>query len=310
MKKSLKFIMACMTGVVLAISANAQSSPGPARPPHGFKSQVTTVNGVKLHYVTGGKGEALVLLHGFGQNWYMWNRLLPELSKHFTIIAPDLPGLGESGKPASGYDKKTMAADIHALVKHLGYNKANVAGHDIGLMVAYAYAAQYREEVKKLVLMDALIPGVEPMFSKYSGKAWWWGFFSWPASGQLVNGLAGLFLTNFWPVVAFNKNAFTDAEKAEFIRAYSAPGATTGSFRWFAAFKQDAKDNQLFLKAKLKMPVMAMGGDQSTGTFLGSLVRVAAINVTEVKIKDSGHWLVQEQTQQVQRALLNFLLKK
>ncbi len=309
MKTSLNLIVSLAAMITLTTNAYSRTYAGPAKPPSGFKSQIATINGVKLHYVTGGKGEALVLIHGFGENWYVWNRMLPELSKHFTVIAPDLPGVGESGKPASGYDKKTLAADIHALVKKLGYDKAYVVGHDIGLMVAYAYAAQYPAEVKKLVLMEALIPGIEPTFSQNAIRAWWWGFFSWPASGELVNGRAGLFLTNFWPVASFNKNAFTDAEKAEFIRAYSVPGATTGSFHWFAAFKQDANDNQSFLKTKLKMPVMAMGGDHGAGPVLADHVRVAADDVTETKIKNAGHWLVQEQPQQVQQALLDFLLK-
>src|SRR5579871_3485088 len=166
----------------------AVSAQQPAAPPAGFHHQYATVNGINIHYVTGGSGEPLVLLHGFGQNWNMWNRLLPEFGKHFTVIAPDLPGLGESGKPASGYDKKTMAAEIHALVMKLGYKQIDLAGHDIGLMVAYAYAAQYGTEVKKLALMDALLPGVEPVWSQVRAVAWWFGFFSFPASGQLVAG--------------------------------------------------------------------------------------------------------------------------
>src|SRR5277367_5942150 len=166
----------------------------PANPPANFKHQYANVNGIKMHYVIGGSGDPLVLLHGFGQNWYMWNRLLPELSKHFTVIAPDLRGMGESDKPDSGYDKKTMAVDIHELVKKLGYSGIDLAGHDIGLMVAYAYAAQFGSEVKKLALLDALLPGVEPVWSDFSSKAWWFGFFARPVSGELVKGKEGAFL--------------------------------------------------------------------------------------------------------------------
>jgi len=152
--------------VLFTVSMRALAQK-PAAPPAGFKSNTAEVNGVKIHYVIGGKGDALVLIHGFGQNWYMWNRLLPELSKHFTVIAPDLRGLGESEKTESGYDKKTMATDIHELAKKLGYTRANVAGHDIGFMVAYAYAAQYPDDVKKLALIDALLPGIEPVWTSY-----------------------------------------------------------------------------------------------------------------------------------------------
>jgi pimeloyl-ACP methyl ester carboxylesterase len=288
----------------------AASSGTPAMPPANFKSTTANVNGVDIHYVIGGKGEPLVLVHGFGQNWYMWNRLLPELSKHFTVIAPDLRGVGESGKPAGGYDKKTMATDIYALVKKLGYDKINLAGHDIGLMVVYAYAAQYPSEVKKLAFLDALIPGIEPSWSEYWAKAWWWGFFGWEPSGRIVEGKVDLFLTNFWPVVGYVKNAFTPEETAEFIRSYSTPGATTGAFHWFGGFPQDVTDNAAFIKTPLPMPVLSVGGDHSTAGFLGDLSRKVATNVKEVKIKDAGHWMVQEQTAQVQAALLDFFMEK
>jgi len=249
-------------------------------------------------------------LHGFGQNWYMWNRLLPELSKHFTVIAPDLRGVGESDKPETGYDKKTMASDIHELVKKLGYNKINLAGHDIGLMVAYAYAAQYGDEVKKIALMDALLPGVEPVWSQVSASAWWFGFFAWPASGEIVAGKEKEFLTNFWPVVGHVKDAFTPEETAEFIRAYSVKGATTGTFHWFGGFQQDAIDNKEFMKKKLKMPLLAMGGEYFAAAFLKEHSKLVAENVTESKIAGSGHWLVQENTAQVQKDLLAFFTAK
>jgi pimeloyl-ACP methyl ester carboxylesterase len=282
----------------------------PASPPAGFKHQYATVNGVKIHYVTGGKGEPLLLVHGFGQNWYMWNRLMPELSKHFTVIAPDLRGVGESGKPAGGYDKKTMAVDLHELMKKLGYQHLNLAGHDIGLMVAYAYAAQYPQEIKKIALMDALLPGVEPVWSQVRAGAWWFGFFGMPHSGEIVAGKAGLFLTNFWPLVGYVKNPFTTAEKNEFIRAYSVPGATTGSFHWFGAFPQDAKDNVELMKNKLPMPLLAMGSEHFAAPFLAAHSRLVATNVKESVIKGSGHWIVQENTAQVQKDLLAFFLEK
>lgn len=308
MKKIFAAGIALCIGMILTMNTRAIAKTSAAAPPANFKSAMAHVNGINIHYVTGGKGGALVLIHGFGQNWYMWNRLLPELSKHFTVIMPDLRGLGESDKPAGGYDKKTMAADVHELVKQLGYAHAGVAGHDIGLMVAYAYAAQYPSEVTKLALMDALIPGIEPSWTDFSTKAWWWGFFSWSASGDLVKGREGQFLTNFWPVVGHVKNAFTKEESAEFIRAYSVPGSTTATFKWFAAFPQDAKDNLELSKQKLSMPVLAMGGDHHTGAFLADMARVVADNVTDGKVKDSGHWLVQEQTAQVQKTLLDFFL--
>lgn len=282
----------------------------PADPPANFKHQTALVNGVNIHYVIGGKGDPLVLVHGFGQNWYMWNRLLPELSKHFTVIAPDLRGVGESDKPESGYDKKNMAKDIHELVQKLGYKNINLAGHDIGLMVAYAYAAQYGSEVKKVALMDALLPGIEPVWSQVSASAWWFGFFAWPASGDLVTGKEKEFLTDFWPVVGHVKDPFTPEETAEFIRAYSVKDAAKSSFKWFGNFPQDGKDNLVLAKTKLKMPLLAMGGEYFAAAFLKDHSKLVAENVSESKIAGSGHWLVQENTAQVQKDLLAFFLAK
>ena len=292
-----------------AAAKATDSLPQPASPPANFKHQMAFVNGVNIHYVIGGTGEPLVLVHGFGQNWYMWNRLLPELSRYFTVVAPDLRGLGESDKPAGGYDKKTMAADVHELVKKLGFNSINLAGHDIGLMVAYAYAAQYPKEVKKLALMDALLPGVEPVWSDFSGKAWWFGFFARPVAGDLVSGKAGEFLSDFWTVVG-HPESFTNEETAEFIRAYSVPGATTGTFHWFGAFPQDATDNKALMKQKLAMPVLAMGAEFGSGSFLAAHCRVVASNVTEVKIMGAGHWIAQEKTAEVQKGLMDFFRSK
>lgn len=294
------------TNAVVMSASNTE----PAKPPTNFRHANASVNGLNIHYVIGGTGEPLVLLHGFGQNWYMWNRLLPELSKHFLVIAPDLPGVGESGKPDSGYDKKTMAQYIHGLVKQLNLNSIKLAGHDIGLMVAYAYAVQFPNEVKKLALMDALLPGVEPVWSQVKASAWWFGFFGWQASGELVAGREKLFLTNFWPQVGHVKDPFTPEETNEFVRAYAVKGGTTGAFNWFAAFNQDAIDNKHFMTQKLKMPLLAMGGEYFGASFLTEHCKLVAENVTTSNIAGSGHWVVQENTAQVQKDLLNFFLSK
>jgi pimeloyl-ACP methyl ester carboxylesterase len=240
----------------------------------------------------------------------MWNRLLPELSKHFTVIAPDLRGVGESDKPAGGYDKKTMATDIHELVKSLGYKNINLVGHDIGLMVAYAYTAQFPGEVKKLALLDALLPGIEPVWKQISTTVWHFGFFARPVAGDLVAGQEGEFLNDFWPQVGHVKDPFTKEETEEFIRAYATPGSTTGSFHWFGEFPQDVKDNHEFMKTKLTMPLLAMGGEYFSAPFLAEHSKLVANNVSEVKIMGAGHWIVQEQTEQVQKGLLDFFVAK
>ncbi|HKO78538.1 MAG TPA: alpha/beta hydrolase, partial [Flavobacterium sp.] len=174
----------------------------------------------------------------------------------------------------------------------------------------YAYAAQYPNEVKKLALMDALLPGIEPVWSQVSASAWWFGFFGWSASGDIVAGKEKEFLTNFWPVVAFAKDSFTKEETAEFIRAYSVKGATNGSFHWFGAFKQDGKDNVELMKQKLNMPVLTMGGQYFAAAFLKDHTKLVANDVSETNISNSGHWLVQENTPAVQKGLLDFFLDK
>src|SRR5258705_4586561 len=307
MKK--RFLLMGLILVFLSVQNIAAQAVKPASPPPGFVHKYATVNGIKIHYVTGGKGEPLLLIHGFGQNWFMWARIMPALSKRFTIIAPDLPGVGESGKLKNGYDKKTLAKDIHELIKKLGYTNINLAGHDIGLMVAYAYAAQFGSEVKKVALLDALIPGVEPVWSELYNKLWWFGFFARPVAGELVKGQADIFLRDFWPIVGYVKNSFTNQETNEFIRAYSTPGSTTGSFHWFGAFPEDAKDNLEFMKHKLEMPLLAMGAEYSAASYFGDHCRLVANNVTEVKIQGAGHWIVQEKTDQVLKGLEDFFEK-
>jgi len=178
------------------------------------------------------------------------------------------------------------------------------------MMVAYAYAAQFPDEVKKLALMDALLPGIEPVWGQVKASAWWFGFFSFPASGELVAGRERLFLTNFWPVVGHIKDAFTPEEVNEFVRAYAVKGATTSAFHWFAAFEQDAKDNKEFMKKKLKMPLLALGGEYSSAGYLTGHCKLVAEHVKGANIKGAGHWVVQENTDQVQKALLDFFLDK
>ena len=283
-----------------------QSTAQPAAPPPNFENKMAKVNGISIHYVIGGQGEPLILIHGFGENWFTWNRILPELSKHFTVIAPDLRGFGESDKPTGGYDKKNMAVDMHELTKSLGYNKVSVVGHDIGLMVAYAYAAQFPDGVKKLVLMDAILPGIEPEWTRIRAQAWWWGFFGWPASGEIIEGKQKEFLTSFWPTVSHSQDPFTEEEKDEFIRSFEVPGATNGAFHWFAAFPQDAKDDQEWQKHKLQMPVLSIYGEYGA-TYLTEHIRLVADHVKGIAINNAGHWLVQENTSQVQSELLTFL---
>lgn len=285
----------------------APTTAEPAAPAAGFRHAYATVNGIKMHYVTGGQGPALVLLHGFGNNWYMWNRILPRLGARFTVIAPDLRGMGETDKPAAGYSKVNMAKDVHDLIRSLNLTTIHLAGHDIGMMVGYAYAATYPQEVQKLVVMDAIIPGVEPEWTAITTTNWWFGFHNKADSEKSIVGNERAYLTSFWPGVQYKPNAFTPDEVEEFVRAYSVPGAMRGSFEWFRAFPQDVRDNQPIFARKLTLPVLAMGGQYFSASFLPRHMGVVATNVTALTIPDAAHWLVQENPDAVAQGLLNFL---
>jgi pimeloyl-ACP methyl ester carboxylesterase len=220
------------------------------------------------------------------------------------VIVPDLRGIGESGRPLAGYDKATMAKDIHGLTQRLGFKKIYLAGHDIGEMVAYSYAASYPSQVEKLALMDTPLPGIQPVWGESKAFSWWWGFAAWPAAAKITQGREGQFLTNFWPVVAHNKNSFSPSESREFIRAYAKEGAMACSFKWFAAFSQDAKINAAG-KTRLTMPVLAMGGEYSLREIAAHAQKVA-LKVTPCRVSGAGHWLMQENAPFVLQAFLAF----
>ncbi|HYO70419.1 MAG TPA: alpha/beta hydrolase, partial [Archangium sp.] len=278
----------------------------------GFSHGTAQVNGITLHYVRGGSGTPLVLLHGWPETWFEWHRIMPALAGHYTVIAPDLRGAGESSKPEDGYTKRQMADDIHQLVRALGFENEPIylAGHDIGLMVAYAYAAQFPEGVRKLVLMDAPLPGVEPFwnFILTDPRSWHFDFHAEPdVSVPLVQGHERDYLTSFYKKFAYDKEAFTEEEIREATRAYSAPGALAAGFKWYAAFPQDAQDNQVFMQRKLTMPVLALGGEASSGAFIVPMVQQVAEDVTGGAIPRSGHWLAQEQPEALVQRLKDFL---
>ena len=295
---------------------SAPLSPTPASPPvplpAGFTEVTVAVNGVQIHYVTGGTGEPLVLLHGFPQTWYEWHRIMPQLAERYTVIAPDLRGVGGSSKPGpeAGYDTGTMAEDLHELVRHLGLERIRLVGHDIGLMVAYAYAATHPKEVHKLVLLDAPIPGIEPIWSRVNAQLWHFGFHQVPQLPELL--LAGkereyltFFFTNFSGDHKTLK--FTDAEVDEFVRAYAAPGAMGAGLESYRAFKTSAAQNQAHFRTKLPMPVLALGGAQGFGPQMVPMVQLVADNVQGGSIPDSGHWVAEENPDYLLAQLLAFL---
>ena len=275
--------------------------------PIAIDSRFAEVNGTRLHYLAAGQGDPVLLLHGYAQTSHMWRPLIPELAKTHTVIAPDLRGFGASAKPDGGYDKKTMAQDIHALSTSLGHTRLGVVGHDIGLMVAYAYAAQYPAEVDRIVLMDAFLPGVGDWTSVWLLRDLWHFHFYGKTPLALVTGRERIYLEHFWNDFAADAaHSVSEADRQLYAAAYAQPGAMQAGFEVFRAFEGDAKDFAAFAKTKLKMPMLVLTGEKASGEFLITQGRLVANTVEGVVIKGSGHWLMDEAPAQVIPKLVAF----
>ncbi|PTY07869.1 alpha/beta hydrolase [Opitutaceae bacterium EW11] len=263
--------------------------------PSTFKERmVTTSDGTKIFVRSGGAGPAAVLLHGYGDTGDMWVPLAAELAKTHTVIVPDLRGMGKSSHPAGGYEKKTQAADIRAVVEALGIDHAAVVAHDIGNMVAYAYAASYPGKVDRLVLMDAPVPGIGPWEEILKTPLLWHFNFGGPDAERLVQGRERIYLDRFWNEFAAHPERIEEATRAHYAALYALPGGMRSGFAQFHAFKQDAEDNRIFVRTKLTMPVLAAGGEKSFGPMMATVMRAAATDVREAIIPDSGHWVMDE----------------
>jgi pimeloyl-ACP methyl ester carboxylesterase len=289
----------------------ASSLPGMAQPAAGGNtvvSRTAEVAGVKLSYLTAGHGPAVILLHGYTQTSRMWKPVIPLLAGKFTVIAPDLPGIGDSDVPADGLDMKTAAIRIHALAKSLGVEKARVVGHDIGLMVAYAYAAQFPAETEKLVVMDAFLPGVAGWEDVYNNPGIWHFRFNGPTPEALVHGRERTYFEHYWNDFAADKaHSLSEADRAAYTAAYARPGRMRASWEYFVSFPQAARDFAELSKTKLTMPVLAIGGEKANGGLLGRQMKIVAVDATMVVLKDTGHWILEERPKETIDALLNFL---
>lgn len=285
-----------------AISAKAYEAP------ESVVSRTAEVDGVKLHYLTAGTGPAVILLHGYTQTSRMWRSIIPLLADKFTVIAPDLPGIGDSEIPKDGLDMKTAAIRIHALAKSLGVEKARVVGHDIGLMVAYAYAAQFPAETEKLVVMDAFLPGVAGWENVYNNPGIWHFRFNGPTPEALVRGRERTYFEHFWNNFAADKDhSLSEADRVAYTAAYARPGRMRAGWAYFVSFQQAAKDFAELSKTKLTMPVLAIGGEKANGTLLGEQMKIVATDATMVVLKDTGHWVMEEQPKETTDALMKFL---
>ena len=274
----------------------------------GFVSRTAEIDGVKLHYTTGGHGPALILLHGYAETSRMWTPILPLLGEKFTVIAPDLPGIGDSSIPADGLDMKSAAIRIHALARSLGVKKARVVGHDIGLMVAYAYAAQFPAEVDKLVVMDAFLPGVGGWEAVYNHPANWHFRFNGPIPEALVQGRERTYYEHYWNDFAADKTrSLSERDRKAYAEAYARPGRMRAGWAYFVSFPQAAKDFAQMSQTKLDMPVLAIGGEKSLGEVLGQQMKLVASDVTVVVLKNTGHWVLEENPKETTEALVKFL---
>jgi pimeloyl-ACP methyl ester carboxylesterase len=271
-------------------------------------SRTAKVDGANLHYMTAGYGTPLILLHGYAETSRMWKPIIPLLAQRFRVIAPDLPGIGDSDIPANGLDMKSAAIRIHDLAKSLGVQKAEVVGHDIGLMVAYAYAAQFPAEVTKLVLMDAFLPGVSGWEAIYNDLHIWHFRFNGPTPEALVRGRERTYFTYFWNDLAADRNrSLPEADREAYIAAYSRPGRIHAGWEYFVSFQQAAKDFAQLSQTKLTMPVLTIGGDKSLGEALGQQAKVVGTDVTVVVLKNTGHWVLEESPKETTAALQKFL---
>jgi pimeloyl-ACP methyl ester carboxylesterase len=238
----------------------------------------------------------------------MWKPLMPLLAERFTVIAPDLPGIGDSAILAGGADMKTAAIRIHTLARKLGVEKARVAGHDIGLMVAYAYAAQFPSETEKLVVMDAFLPGVEGWEPIYNSPNYWHFRFHGPTPEVLVKGRERTYFAYFWNDLAADKNhSLPEADRSAYVAAYARPGRMKAAWAYFDSFPQAAKDFAQLSQTKLTMPVLSIGGEKSLGEPLAQQMKLVASDVTVVVLKDAGHWIMEERPKETMDALVKFL---
>ena len=298
----------CVEAPSATLSANDQAQIAAQQSAAGAESRFATANGVKLHYLYAGKGPPIVLMHGYTQTSHMWLPLIAALSKTNTVIAPDLRGAGKSEKPDMGYTKKALAQDVHALVQGLGIKRARVVGHDIGLMVAYAYAAQYPEDVESIVLMDAFLPGVGEWKNVWLLRDLWHFHFTGEVPLKLVAGRERTYFEHFWNDFAADKtHSVPELDRRFYAASYAQPNGMHSGFEYFKAFAQDAVDNEGFAKKKLEMPMMVLTGERASGTFLIDQGRLVASNVRGTVVKGSGHWLMEEATPQVVPALTDFL---
>jgi len=270
-----------------------------------FSHHTASVNGIQMHYVIGGQGDPIVLLHGWPQTWYEWRHVMPALAKNYTVIAPDLRGLGDSSKPVDGYDTNTTAEDIHQLVAQLGFKDIFLVGHDWGALVAYSYAAVHPSEVRRLVILDVPIAGIGPALNLT--RLWHIPFHMVRDIPEtLVEGKEREYLTWFYRNGSYNPAAITEEDIDEYVSHYSAPGGMRAGFEYYRALPIDVEQIKEYSKVKLPMPVLALGGEYSFGTVVLDSTKSLATDVRGGIVPLSGHWIPEERPDFLIRQLAAF----
>lgn len=300
-----KFLSAAACAVAIAMAAPPAAAVEPFPP--SFQARTIQSGDATLHVMVGGQGPAVVLLHGFGDTGAMWSPLAARLAAQHTVVVPDLRGMGLSSHPAGGYDKWTQAGDIRAVLDKLGINRAAAVGHDIGTMVAFAYAARYPDKTERLVVMDAPVPGVPPWDQLVRNPLLWHFSFGGPDAERLVAGRERIYLDRFWNEFAGDPKKIDEATRTYYAKLYARPGAMHSAFAQFLAFPKDAEVNAKAIARKLPMPVLAIGGAKSFEANEAVVMRNAAVNVTEVVIPDAGHWLMEEAPEATMKAIQAFV---
>jgi len=296
--------LAC--GVDWLMPVRIKSSAPKSAP--AVQSRFANVNGVRLHYLVAGTGDPVVLLHGYAETSHMWRPLIQELAKNHAVTAPDLRGAGESSTPDTGYTKAEMAQDIHALVRKLGYEHIGIVGHDIGLMVAYAYAAQYPGELDRIALMDAFLPGIGNWRDVWLMRDLWHFHFYGKTPLALVHGRERIYFEHFWNDFAADvAHSVPERDRRIYAKAYARRGRMRAGFEYFRAFDKDAEDFARFAKTPLPMPMLVLTGEKASGEFLIEQARLVATRVEGVVVRKSGHWLMEEAPDQVIPKLVKFL---
>jgi pimeloyl-ACP methyl ester carboxylesterase len=302
-----RYLVAALVAAFVTTPIHARITPFP----ENFNTQVVQTNGTSLYVRVGGKGPAVVLLHGFGDTGDMWAPLAAKLVKDHTVIVPDLRGMGLSAHPDSGYTKKNQAVDIVGIMDALKVQKADLVTHDIGNMVGYALAAQYPARITRWVVIDAPLPGIGDWDNIIRSPVLWHFNFRGPDVERLVQGRERIYLDRFWNELSANPKAIDEETREHYAGLYARPRAMHDAFEQFAAFNQDAIDNKALLSkgGKLRMPVLALGAEKSFGAAMADDLRFVASDVTSGIVPSSGHWIMEENPQATVKLVAGFLGK-